>query len=67
MNNSFSKDSLNLEIKQLRLFKERLVSYIDSRPFVSVRDLELYRDMQDSELKYKIQNLICEISDVKNK
>ncbi len=67
MSSSFNKDSLEPEIRQLRLYRERLVSYIDSRPFVNVRDLELYRDMQDNMLKYRIQDLICKIFDTKNK
>lgn len=67
MSSSFNKDSLELEIKQLQLAKEELVSYIDSMAFVNVCNLELYRDMKDNNLKYRIQNLICEISDNKNK
>mgnify|MGYP004463734937 CR=1 FL=1 len=62
-----SKDNSFL-INQLKDKRKTLVSKIDARPFVSVNDLEFYRDTTNSDLKYKIYDLVSRVaSDSKNK
>lgn len=55
-------------INQLKDKRKTLVSKIDARPFVSVNDLEFYRDTTNSDLKYKIYDLVSRVAgDSKNK
>lgn len=42
--------------------RKAIVSKIDDRPFVSVRDIEFYRDITDNDLKYKIRDLVSELT-----